>query len=532
MIEAIFGDHGEEYWIAMKNEIEALVKRQTWDIMPRTQVPKGEPIVPGTWAFKCKRRPDGSFRKFKARWCVRGDVETRMNKGNTDTYSPVIQWSSVRLMLIFTILFDLHTRSIDFSNAFAQANMPADNNIYLEMPENFTANDKSDCVLKLKKSLYGSTIAPRLWYEKLKKGLVERKFEISSVDPCMFIRKDCIIQAYVDDLVIYAPKQVTIDQLLQSFHDDGDQYNWEMTIEGTIQEFLGINLTRRGNEWHLTQEGLIQSVLKTTGMLHCNSKSTPGSGDGKPLGSDKIGSLAREKWQYSSVVGMLMYLASNSRPDIAFAVHQCARFTHNTRASHEKALLRICSYLKGTQDKGLIFKPTFDNISVDCYVDADFLGLFGTEDSQDPISAKSRTGYVITLANCPLLWVSKLQTEIALSTCESEFVALSQAFRSLIPTKRLLEETLKGMQLPIQVHYQAKSTVFEDNAAALGLATTKKFTPRTRHMACKYFWFLEKVEQGLATIVKVESEKNMADIFTKNLGQIAFERVRLLLCGW
>ena len=521
-----------EYWEAMKSEIEALVKRETWELIPRSQVPKGDPIVPGTWAFKCKRRPDGTFRKFKARWCVRGDVETRMNKGNMDTYSPVIQWSSVRLMLIFTILFGLRTKSIDFSNAFAQANMPSDTNIYLEMPENFVTSDNSDNVLRLKKSLYGSTIAPRLWYEKLKKGLLVRRFAVSDVDPCMFIRNDCIVQAYVDDLVIYAPQQKTIDALLTSFHDDGDEYNWEMTVEGTIQEFLGINLTRSGDEWHLTQEGLIQNVLKATGMTNCNSKPTPGSGDGKPLGSDKNGSPARESWQYSSVVGMLLYLASNSRPDIAFAVHQCARFTHNPKASHEKGLLRICAYLKGTQDKGLIFKPTFDNIAVDCYVDADFLGLFGTEDSHDPISAKSRTGYVITLANCPLLWVSKLQSEIALSTCESEFVALSQAFRSLVPTKRLLEETLKGMNLNVHVHYKAKSTVFEDNAAALRLATTKKFTPRTRHMACKYFWFLEKVEQGLAEIVKIESEKNVADIFTKNLNQIAFERVRMLLCGW
>ena len=88
------------------------------------------------------------------------------------------------------------------------------------------------------------------------------------------------------------------------------------------------------------------------------------------------------------------------------------------------------------------------------------------------------------------------------------------------------------MELPTQVHYHAKSTVFEDNAAALGLATTKKMTPSTRHMACKYFWFLEKVEKGVADIVKIESEKNLADIFTKNLGQIALERVRLLLSGW
>ena len=252
----------------------------------------------------------------------------------------------------------------------------------------------------------------------------------------------------------------------------------------------------------------IQNVHKATGMLHCNSKPTRGSGDGKPLGSNKTGNPARESLQYLLMVGMLMYLASNLRPDIAFAVHQCARFTHDTRASHKKALRRICAYLKGTHEQGLTSKPSFNNTSVDCYVDADFLGLFCTEDAHDPISAKSRTGYVITLANCPLLWVSKLQSEIALSTCESGFVALSQAFCS----KRLLEKSLEGMNLPVQVHYQAKLTVFEDNAAALGLATTKKFISRTRHMACKYFWFLEKVEAGLATIVKIESEKNMADI--------------------
>ena len=124
---------------------------------------------------------------------MRGDVEARMSEGKMHTYSPVIQWSSLRLMLIFTILFDLKTQSTDFSNAFAQADMPDDLNIYLEMPENFGCSDGSDSVLKLKKSLYGSTVAPRLWYEKLKGGLIDRGFAMCTADPCMFIRKDCIV---------------------------------------------------------------------------------------------------------------------------------------------------------------------------------------------------------------------------------------------------------------------------------------------------------------------------------------------------
>jgi hypothetical protein len=129
---------------------------------------------------------------------------------------------------------------------------------------------------------------------------------------------------------------------------------------------------------------------------NCNAKDSPTESDGQPLGSHKNSRPAKEDWSYSSVVGMLLYLASNSRPDISFAVHQCARFTHNPREIHQKALLRICRYLKGTIHDGLIYEPS-EEINVDCYCDADFAALHGIEASDDPNSAKSRTGFVITV---------------------------------------------------------------------------------------------------------------------------------------
>jgi len=82
-----------------------------------------------------------------------------------------------------------------------KAEMPDDLNIYLEMPENFGCSDGSDSILKLKKSLYGSTVAPRLWYEKLKGGLIDQGFAMCTADPCMFIRKDCIVQLYLDGVI-------------------------------------------------------------------------------------------------------------------------------------------------------------------------------------------------------------------------------------------------------------------------------------------------------------------------------------------
>ena len=123
------------------------------------------------------------------------------------------------------------------------------------------------------------------------------------------------------------------------------------------------------------QTGLIDKVLKATGMEECNAKPTPACTTA--LGTDSEGPRCQLSWDYASVIGMLMYLTSNSWPDIQFAV-QCARFTHNPRASHEQAVLKICRYLKGTRDKGLIFRPKA-SLALDCYVDADFAGLWKVE---------------------------------------------------------------------------------------------------------------------------------------------------------
>ena len=128
---------------------------------------------------------------------------------------------------------------------------------------------------------------------------------------------------------------------------------------------------------------------------------------------------------------MMLYLASNTRPDISFSVHQCSRFTHNTKVPHETAVKRICRYLQCTTENGLVFNSS-KKLVVDCYADADFVGLWVHEDPQDPIFARSRTGFVLTCANCPLFWVSKLQTYISLSTLHSEYVALSHYVRAQI----------------------------------------------------------------------------------------------------
>ena len=119
-----------------------------------------------------------------------------------------------------------------------------------------------------------------------------------------------------------------------------------------------------------------------------------------------------------------------------------------------------------------VLSPTDQKkLIVNCYVNADFAGLWGAENEQSPICVKSRTGYVLTLNDCPLVWVSKLQTEIALSTMEAEYIALAQAMQEVIPTRRMVTYVGEILGLIADAKPIAKSTVFEDNNGALQLAT-------------------------------------------------------------
>jgi hypothetical protein len=147
----------------------------------------------------------------------------------------------------------------------------------------------------------------------------------------------------VDDLCFFYKDEKVFWEIIKSFIEDGDRFHWEHNVEGEVNSFLGITIERdaKTGTFKFTQRGLIDKILKALGMQDCNAKPTPCSGDGKPLGSDKQGQPAKEDWSYASAVGMMLYLASNRRRNIAFAVHQCARFTHSPKVSHEAAIIRI-----------------------------------------------------------------------------------------------------------------------------------------------------------------------------------------------
>jgi hypothetical protein len=115
------------------------------------------------------------------------------------------------------------------------------------------------------------------------------------------------------------------------------------------------------------------------------------------------------------MIGKLNYLEKSSHPDLAYSVHDAARFSSDPKAVHSKAVKHIGQYLLGTKDKGMILKPD-PTRSLKAFADADFCGLYDPETAlYDPVTSKSRTGYIIKYMGCPIVWLSTLQTEMALS---------------------------------------------------------------------------------------------------------------------
>ena len=348
-----------DFVTAMQKEVDMLEELDTWHWVKRSDVAKtagGNPItpLPTTWAMRVKRFPDGTLRKHKARLCVRGDKQVK-GVHYDKKFAPVVQWSTVRMLLCLAAHQNLATRQIDFSNAFVQASL--DKDVYIEpfmgieeMNMKRNPRPEGDYVLKLKKSLYGQVDAPLYYYRYLREKLIGYGFEASSYDPCLYIRKSdgMMMCTYVDDCIFFHKDQAAIDTLIAQMKED-----MPLTMEDgedNAYAFLGVTVKRHENgDVELTQTGLIKKVLALCGMEDCNAKDTPAGT--VPLGTDSKGEPCQHDWDYASAVGMLMYLCSNSRPDIQFAVHQCARFTHQPKHSHELAILRICRYLKGTSDR-------------------------------------------------------------------------------------------------------------------------------------------------------------------------------------
>ena len=525
----------EKFVEAMDIEIKAHEDNEHWLLRKRSDIPKGAPVLPAVWAMRRKRRQStGEVYKWKARLNIHGGRQ-EYGVNFWETYAPVIAWTTIRQFLVLSLLNGWETRQVDFVLAYPQADIECP--MYMDIPQGYDCKgSRKDHCLELKKNLYGQKQAGRVWNEYLHEGLLARGFKQSEVDMCLYYRGRVAMLIYTDDGIFCAPTQGDIDEvmaILQAPAGKRNEYRaFKMTDEGDISDYLGVKVERLANGCiKLSQPQLIQSIIKDMGFNErTGSKPTPAASNVK-LSRDLHGRSIDEEWHYRSIIGKLNFVEKSTRPEIAYAVHQCARFSSDPKESHANAIKRIVKYLIGTIDKGIILNPR--DHSFDCWVDADFVGNWDRVNADvDPSTAKSRTGYIITYAGCPITWASKLQTEVALSTTEAEYNALSASLREVIHMMQLVEEAkLLGwdtfMGKPT-VH----CTVFEDNSGALEMARLPKMRPRTKHLNVRLHHFRERVRKGDISILHVASEFQLGDLMTKPQPAALFVAQRESIMQW
>jgi hypothetical protein len=518
----------QEFLKAMVKEIEGHNANNNWVVVNRATLGKNVKVLPAVWAMRRKRDlVTGEVVKWKARLNVDGSKQV-YGENYWETYAPVASWASIRLIMCMAAKHRWKTKQLDFVQAYPQA--PVETDIYIDIPKGCTVEGERDqWALKLVNNIYGQKQAGRVWNTFLIEGLTTKLgFRQSKQDPCILWRDKTIIVIYTDDTIITGPDEGQIDEVIK---DIGSVF--AITSQEKVSDFLGVNIARNEEDgsFMLTQQLLIKSIINDLGLKDdSNGRNTPALSS-VILREYKESQPYNEKWHYRSIIGKLNYLEKSTRPDIAYAVHQCARFMENPKVEHAKAVKAIGRYLLATKDKGIICKP--NEQSLECYSDADFAGNWNKIESEfNRDTARSRSGYIIKYAGCPLIWGSKLQTEIALSTTESEYISLSTSLREVIPLMELIKE-LEGVGFAFKNEKpKVYCEAFEDNEGALEMARSPKMRPRTKHINIKYHHFRDAVSKGDIIINAIDTEEQQADIFTKPLEEKSFIYLRKLIMGW
>jgi hypothetical protein len=234
--EATRGKFADEYWKAMKLEIATLKAIGVWSVIDQLN----HHVIASTWAFKCKCYPDGRIKKFKARFCVQGNQQLK-GIDFFETYAPIVQWTTVRLMFILEILLGLMSKQGNVTCTFLHVDLEPGINVYVDMPLGFAQYSKNGLkkCLKLKKIVYGLRQSPRAFWKYITKKLKTCGLEQSKFDPCLFIGTKVICVVYVDDLIFWRKNTLAINDSAMQLHDE---LGVDLEQEDDAAGFLGVTL--------------------------------------------------------------------------------------------------------------------------------------------------------------------------------------------------------------------------------------------------------------------------------------------------
>ncbi|MBW0489460.1 hypothetical protein O181_029175 [Austropuccinia psidii MF-1] len=346
-----------EWMDAIKNKLSNMRKAHVFEVLP---IPDGIKQIGGGWVFVKKPGTDTEPARFKARYVARGNSQLS-GLDFHETFAPTATFASLRILLTLAAKSDLIIASFDFTAAYL--NVYINKEVWIRPPDGLEIPPGSGC--RLRKALYGTRQAGRCWWSHLKKSLASRGFKSSNYDSSVYInnKTGLTIWLHVDDGIVFGRKQRNIDALQRTLCDEFD-IKWS----NTLKHIVGINIDRTTTGLQLSQPSLIQTIVNK----YWDGRHTPHSP--LPQKNNMVSLTDKDKAiqqpEFITAIGELSYVATGTRPDIAFAVNLLAQHSKYPGKEHWYCLQYLLGYLSSTISRQLSLNPSIDTANLNIYSDA------------------------------------------------------------------------------------------------------------------------------------------------------------------
>ncbi|CAI7729863.1 unnamed protein product [Closterium sp. NIES-53] len=396
--EALESSDAEEWKKAMESELKSIEENGTWELV---ELPEGHKAITSYCLFKIESDADGKIERYKSRLVAKG-YQQKKQVEYKELFAPVVKPTTPRTLL----------------------------EIFMAQPEGF--DDGSGRVLKLKKALYGLKKAPRQWYLKLRGVLEEIGFTPPSADHSLFMlgegEQRSFMVVYVDDILIFSPSSDLVKEVMLKLQD-----TFKCKALGDVNFYLGllIELDVEKRCMRVHQRKYLEALAANFGQSegHVATPFPSGFKCVKGPKEERVGE--EERHRFHSLVGSLMYSAVNIRPDVAFATGQLARVGQCPNEEQVAAGMRVAKYLGQTPTVGLQYSAAahrhqkgadgveHGRLFLTAFSDASY--------ASEPEDMTSVGGFICFVGGGPTAWESKKQVDQALSSVESEYMALFRA---------------------------------------------------------------------------------------------------------
>ena len=457
-------------------------------------------MISAKWVYSWKVNELGHVVRAKARLVARRFAR-REGIDVFETFSPCPSVASIRLLAAIACEFGWDLCHFDAEQAFVQSKL--DELVFIRLPPG--CGEISGKVVKLGRSLYGLRQSSRTWHNYLMRGLKHLGFESCAADACVMrlIEHSVVVMVvvvHVDDIF-----SIGLKSRCDKFGVDLNRYV-PITNLGELRWYAGCRFSRDAvlGTVTMSQQAVAEKIVAKFGVTQ--NKETP-MAVGLKLEQFDADEPDVEQ-PFRSLVGHLMWLANQTRPDMLNAVRAVARYSHAPKRLHWQAAMHVLMYVRFTSSFGITFqRGMVGGDRMELFVDSDF--------ASKATDRRSVSGAVVMFAGACVLYLCRTQKSVALSSMEAEYVAMADGMKEAIFLRYLWSFIFPDRDVGCTL-------IHEDNVSAIHLAYNLATTPNSKHIDIRHHFIRERVERGKFKVVHVRSDLQRADFLTKPLPKETF----------